>query len=125
MEISTLILTSALAIGFLLKCLYDHFVLRHHKTSYVLHALFIHFWNRNEKPIEFLILEAKAKNKIREFEVKTMQQKYYTVVLNRLKVVSTEPINGFSISKESSYMRGVVDPILLNRYEISVKETHL
>lgn len=100
----------------------DYFVFRPHKTSNVLNALLRHFRNRNEKPVEFRILESKAKRSTREFEVKTIHQKYYTVVIRGQRVLSTEPIDGFSITEENSYLRGIIDPVHLNSYEISIQE---
>ncbi|MGV2886210.1 hypothetical protein [Paenibacillus taichungensis] len=102
--------------------LLDYFLFRPHKTSNVLNALFGHFMERNERPVEFRIIESKAKRNTREFELKTIHQKYYTVVIKGLKVLSTERIDSFTISEEDSYMRGVIDPVRLNSFTISVKE---
>lgn len=102
--------------------LLEYFLFRPNKTSYILKALFKHFNVRNEQPVEFRILESKAKQNTRVFEVKTIRQKYYTVVIKKLKVLSTEPIDGFSIPEEESYIRGVIDPVYLNSFNISYKD---
>ncbi|RRJ54845.1 hypothetical protein EHV15_35315 [Paenibacillus oralis] len=122
MEFIYVILISAMIFVLVILWLFEFFLVRPHKTSKILNALFSHFRERNEKPVEFRILESMAKQSKRRFEVKTIQQKYYTVVIKGLKVLSTDAIGSFTIPEESSYMRGVIDPILLDRFEISFKE---
>lgn len=123
LRITLLLLTPLLIIIVLWKVI-DYIFFRQHTTSNVLNALFTHFKMNNEKPIEFRIIESKAKSSKREFEVKTIQQKYYSIAIKRLKVVSVEPITGFSISEKDSYMRGVIDPISLDKFEITVKDSN-
>lgn len=126
MESILLIITlSALAVVLVIWKLLDHFIFRHHKTTNVLKALLIHFRDRDERAVEFRIVESKAKQTTKEFEVKTIRQKYYTVVIKGLKVLSSEPIDGFSITEENSYMRGVIDPVRMNGFEIFVREPNL
>jgi hypothetical protein len=105
-----------------LYALIDHYFFKPHKTTYVLKALFKHFELRKEQPIEFRISEDKAKIKNREFEVKTIHQKYYRVVIRNLKVTVVEPINGFTIGEKEWYIRGKVDPLDLNQFSIEVRE---
>jgi hypothetical protein len=112
----------AAAVLFLISKALDHFIFRKHKTSNVLNALFKHFRVRNEKPIEFRISETKAKMKVREFEVKTMHQKYYTVIIKGLDVLSTETIDSFTLD-EDCFMRVRIDPVNLNQFEIAVRES--
>lgn len=121
----TLLLLTPLIIIIVLWKVIDYIFFRHHTTSNVLNALFTHFKMNNEKPIEFRIIESKAKSNKREFEVKTIQQKYYSIAIKRLKVVSVEPITGFSITEKDSYMRGVIDPVSLNKFEITTKYSKL
>lgn len=119
---STIILFVTFFTAIVLIRLLQRFLFRQHKAEAILHTLFTHFMNQNEKAIEFRIIESKAKKKAREFEVKTIRQNYYTVVIKGLKVISIEPIGRFSILEENSYVRGVIDPVLLDRFEITVKE---
>jgi hypothetical protein len=55
-------------------------------------------------------------NKTREFEVKTIRQKYYTIAMKGGLVVLTTPIEQFSIPVELCYVRGAIDPMDGPRY---------
>lgn len=107
---------------FLLFLIINHLFINPHKTSNVLNVLMKHFRIRNEQPMEFRIIEEKAKNKYREFEVKTIHQKFYRVVIKGLKVQNSVPIDGFTINEQDWYMRGKVNPIDFNKFSITVKE---
>lgn len=112
-------------VGVLLIILYsifDNLFVRNHKTSNIVNGLLKHFAIRKEKVIEFRIKKDKAFGKRREFEVKTMQQKYYKVALKGLSVTDTIPIDQYTITEENWYVRGKIDPVKLDRYEIQVKE---
>lgn len=118
-----LLITSGMTV--VLAVLYpvvNFYYFKPHKTSFVISALLNHFEQIKEQPMEFRITEAKAKTKNREFEVKTIHQKYYRIVITNLKVEVADPIKGFSIGDQDWYMRGVVDPYNLNKFAIDFKE---
>lgn len=74
-----------------------------------------------ERLIEFRIDEKKAKQKNREFQVKTIRGEYFTVNMKGRHVMKKTPAFGFTLSEEDSLIIGKIDPTDLSRYELEIK----
>ncbi|TVX85602.1 hypothetical protein [Paenibacillus agilis] len=102
----------------------EKLIFKQHKVSNVLNVLYKHFNERKEKLVEFRISETKARQRIREFEVKTIRQEYYLVSINGLKIKSAESIDGFSLEEDNCLLHGKIHPINLDRYELFIREAN-
>lgn len=93
---------------------------RNNNVSEVTGVLISSFSER-EKVLEFRAHENKVRTKIREFEVKTIRQRYIAVRMKGRKIISKTDISGFTFPETESLVIGVLDPVLMDRYELKFK----
>lgn len=98
--------------------IFNLIILWNNGVSNVLKALLHHFVGRQERVMELRSTKAKAQKKIREFEVKTFHHRYYVVIMKGRKILSISPITAFSIPEEGAFVRGKIDAMNLEDYEL-------
>jgi hypothetical protein len=120
MEFKIIVLLSVVC-GILLVT--NYLITKNHKTSAVINALLAYFSGRREKILELRTTKEKStENSVREFEIKTMNQRYYTVLIKGRNVISVVQIERFSIAEEECNVRAVRDLVKLDRFEIIVNK---